>query len=1122
MMTTESQEKLRATLIRAAHEVERLRGRVSELEAAKEEPIAVVGVGLRLPGAVCDLDALVMLLHDKTDAVGPIPDTRWDADSVYDQDPDATGKAYVRDAALITGVDLFDAAFFKISPHEAKSLDPQHRLLLETSWAALEHAAIVPGDLVNSQTGVYIGVGPSDYALLRGTHNPDVYTATGTHMSFAAGRVAFHLGLQGPAVTVDTACSSSLVALHLACNALRAGECGLALAAGVQAILAPDAFVLLSKTRAIAPDGRCKTFSANADGYGRGEGAIVVALERLSVAQANGRRILALVRGSAVNHDGTSSGITAPNGTSQQKVIRAALRSAKLVPADIDFVECHGTGTKLGDPIEVQALAAVYGEGRPSDRPLLVGSIKTNIGHLESAAGLAGVAKVIASLRHGVILPSIHTRPLNPLLNWENLPIEVVDGLRPWTRRHEDSPRRAGVSSFGLSGTNAHIIIEEFPVSKVPAIPAVAPIPSIPVIVSGRSESALIGQAKRLLRLTGAHAAHSTLDIAHSLATTRTHFDYRACVVADDLKAGLDDLVEYGLSSKVVTGVAKPEPNLAMLFTGQGAQRATMGRNLYERFPRFASALDEICARFDPLLDRPLKQVIFADEGSSDAVLLHETSYTQPALFTIEAALFELLSSWGISPKVLLGHSIGELTAAWVAGIFSLEDACTLVAARGRLMHSLPRSGAMASLNVSADEIDGMLSSFPGIDVAGYNGPLSTVVSGDATAIDALISHFEQQGSKTRRLTVSHAFHSHHMDAMLEEFGQIAAAIQYQAARIPIISNISGEFAANGELSTPDYWVRHVRQAVRFHDGVRCLERQGIDLCLELGPHGVLTSMAGACLSERGQERIPLVPVLRKDKPEVETLISALGALHCHGFAVDWRSFFMPLGARTVELPTYAFERKRHWLDPEDTHETNRWNDDAFWATVGRESPDELRDLLGLDETQQSALTSLLPALVSWRQAMHVRNPPTDQVEAEVARGTRLVASLQLLDQHRREHSVLQLVLEQLGRILGCETSVAINPDGDFSGLGLDSLMAVEFRKRLSFETGLKLRATLAYDYPSPRRLAMALLELLAREFVDVGGTDEHNDSVVEQAEDFADLSEEDLLLAAEALIGED
>ncbi|MFV8754837.1 SDR family NAD(P)-dependent oxidoreductase [Nannocystaceae bacterium ST9] len=912
-MTETPQDKLRTSLVRALQEVERLRKKVATLEQAAHEAIAVVGVGLRLPGGVVDLSTLWTRLAAGLDAVVPVPESRWDAERVYAEDHDRPGKTYVRHAAFLDAVDEFDPMFFNISPREARAIDPQHRLLLEAAWQALESAGIVPATLRETVTGVFVGIGPSDYALLTNDES-DAYSILGTHSSFAAGRVAFTLGLQGPAIGVDTACSSSLVALHLACNALRVGECSLALVGGVQVMAAPEPFIRLARTHALAADGRSKTFSALADGYGRGEGVVVLALERLASARAKGREVLAIVRGSAINHDGPSSGITAPNGSSQQKVLRAALADAQLAPAEVDYVECHGTGTSLGDPIEVNALASVYGEGREPGSPLRLGAVKPNIGHLEAASGLAGVAKVIAALRFESIPPTSHTQPRNPHIEWAELPVAVVDESRAWMRG--DRVRRAGVSAFGLSGTNAHVILEEAPIEPEAAASAPAePEPSmpLPVLLSARSEPALVALVEALRgRLD---AAPGLRELGRALALTRTHFEQRLAFVATDLaslRSELDAWLAGQPSPRAARGVARPSLALAALFTGQGAQRAGMGHEAWRTLPRFRSALDEIFAGFSGLLARPLAEVMFAAPGSSEAGLLEQTEFTQAALFGFEVAMYRQFESWGVRPGVVLGHSIGELAAIHAAGVLDVADACKLVAARGRLMQALPVGGVMISIQATESEVHDRLRE--GVDIAALNGPLATVVSGDEAVATELAEHFERLGRKVRKLSVSHAFHSRRMDPMLAEFRAVAASVNFRPPTIPVVSNVTGRLATREELTSPDYWVRHVRQAVRFVDGVRTLEARGVRVMLELGPQGVLSSMVGECLSDAASDAV-LIPAARRDRSEPETVAVALASSHCAGVDVDWSAVFGSGPRGHVDLPSYPFQRRRHWLD---------------------------------------------------------------------------------------------------------------------------------------------------------------------------------------------------------------
>jgi acyl transferase domain-containing protein len=913
---------------RALIEIRELRARLAAAHSASREPIAIVGTGLRFPGGINDLDGLWQLLVSGGSAITEIPPERWDIDAYFDADADAPGKMYTRHGGFLDRIDCFDAEFFGISPREAETMDPQQRILLETAWHAFEDAGIAPTSLHGSRTGIFIGVCNNDYGrmLFAQPQRIDPYFSPGNASSVAAGRLSYFLGTHGPSLAVDTACSSSLVALHLAVQSLRAGECDLALAGGINLILTPEMNINFSKARMMAPDGRCKTFDAAADGYVRSEGCGVVVLRRVQDCVA-ADRVLAVVRGSAINQDGRSGGLTAPNGPAQEAVLRDALSSAGVTAAQIGYVEAHGTGTSLGDPIEVQALGAVFRAGRDASRPLAIGSIKTNVGHLEAAAGVAGLFKAVLALRHAEIPPHLHLQRLNPHIDWPAHPVVVPTHRMPW--RPIDGRRLAGVSSFGFSGTNAHVVLEEAPIAA-PRGPG-SDRPQHVLALSARDERALVALAASCAERLQAPDVQLA-DFCFSANTSRAHFAHRLSVRATSavqLRSALQATVAGESAPALVRGLSAGRPRVAFLFTGGGAQSAGMARGLYAHSATFRQALDAAASVLDPLLERSLLEVLHAP-GDEDAPI-NQNRYGQPALVAIEIALATLWRSWGVVPTAVLGHSLGEYAAAHVAGALTLEDTLRIVVERTTLVDALPAAGGMTTIFASAAEVQAALAdSASTATTAAYNGPEQVVISGPLSAVDAVAARFERRGVRVAKLRVAYASHCALMDPVLAPFERMLGNVRFAEPQLTFISSSLGRPAGLAVIGNAAYWRDHLREPVRFAQGVQALDALGTTHYIEIGPHPVLIGMAADCVPAGTGSWLPS---LRRDHDDWGVILESLQTLYAAGAEIDWAGFDAGMPRRRVALPGYPFQRKRHWAEWATTPAAS--NDSAgAWKSV--------------------------------------------------------------------------------------------------------------------------------------------------------------------------------------------
>lgn len=983
------------------------------------EPVAVIGVGCRFPGDIDGPERLWDFLTEKKCAITAYPDRGFTNAGTF-----AESGGFLKDVAG------FDNRFFDIPPDEALRMDPQQRLLLEVSWEALEHAGIIPESLRLSRTGVFVGVSSTDYVRLvsaSAQQKSTIWDNTGGSSSIIANRISYFLDIQGPSIVIDTACSSSLVAVHLACRSLSTWDCDIALVGGTNVLISPEPWGGFREAGILSQTGCCHAFDKSADGMVRGEGCGVIVLQRLSDARLEGRRILAILTGSAVNQDGKSNGIMAPNPSAQIGVLENACKSARVDPLEIGYVEAHGTGTSLGDRIEAHALGMVFGRKRPGSGPLMIGSIKPNIGHLEGAAGIAGLIKAVLMVERGSLLPSGGFTEPNPAIPFTELGLRVVDELQEWPVV-AGRPRRAGVSSFGFGGTNAHVIVEEAGSVGADTVSGRADVGGsgggvVAWVISGKTASALAAQAGRLGRYVRARPALDVVDVGYSLVSTRSVFDHRAVVVGqtrDELLAGLAGVVAGRPEAGVVCGVGKPAGKTAFVFAGQGSQWLGMGSELYAAYPVFAEALDAVVDELDRHLRYPLRDVIWGH----DQDLLNTTEFAQPALFAVEVALYRLLMSWGVRPGLVLGHSVGELAAAHVAGALCLPDAAMLVAARGRLMQALPAGGAMFAVQAREDEVAPMLGH--DVSIAAVNGPASVVISGAHDAVSAIADRLRGQGRRVHRLAVSHAFHSALMEPMIAEFTAVAAELSVGLPTIPVISNVTGQLVAD-DFASADYWARHIRAVVRFGDSVRSAHCAGASRFIEVGPGGGLTSLIEASLADA---QIVSVPTLRKDRPEPVSVMTAAAQGFVSGMGLDWASVFSGYRPKRVELPTYAFQHQKFWLAPAPSV-----SDPTAAGQIG--ASDGGAELLA---------SSGFAARLAGRSA-------DEQLAAAI-----------------------EVVCEHAAAVLGRDGTAGLDAGQAFADSGFNSLSAVELRNRLTAVTAVTLPATAIFDHPTPTELAQYLI----------------------------------------------
>ena len=1010
----------------AAREVIRdYSSRITQLTAEKHEPIAIVGIGLRMPGGSATMDAFAEHLDSERSAIAPVPPDRWNAGEFVEGGGE--GELASARAGFLTGVDQFDTSFFNISPKEARCIDPQQRLALETSWEALENANIDPAGLRRGSVGVYFGASGMDYAWEIGgldVGDMEGYLAGGLLNAAVSGRVSYFLGTRGPCMSIDTACSSSLVALHLAVNALRGKECELALCGGVSVIHHPYSSMLLTDMQALAPDGRCKTFDESADGYGRAEGAAVVVLKRLSDAERDGDTVLALVRGTAVRQDGESAGFTAPNGIAQEALMRAALANARLEPGDIQYVEAHGTGTPLGDPIEMASIAEVFGPSHSQQDPLLVASLKTNIGHMEAAAGIGGVVKTVLQLRYGTLFPHLNLDKPSSRIAWDTWPVRVPTRSEPW----QADVRRGLVNSFGFTGTIASAVLEEAPKA---APPATEPGGAHVLTLSAKSVPALAAQLRRYQETSAGRPDLDVADLCYTTNVGRAHFRHRVSAAVtghEDLAARLEEMlatVEAGALPKYANR------KVGFLFSGLGQLRPGLGAGLYRRHPAFAEALDACDELLTPLVGRPVRSIVLGTCGPEDAEALTLARYGQPVQFAFEYALARLWMSWGVRPTAVAGHSMGEVVAGAVAGLFSLADAATLITARARLMDSVRTPGRMASVGAGADVIAPLLADYPDVAVAAINAPQQCVISGGRDSIAAITAELTARDLDFTLLPVSQASHSPLMTEVAADLRAAIEGIQFTEPAITLVSTVTGQVARRSDFSV-DYWVRHIAEPVNFMGAMRALDQRGKHLFIEIGPASTLTPLGKRCVTPG--KHVWLASVLPSDR-DGDSVLAAVARAYAAGQPISWPTFHRGHHRRRVELPTFAFERASYRLPAGPVGASP-----ANGTSVGQAGRASQADQAATDRTAGNGVVeTALPATPEGGE---------------------------------RRSAITMLIREKVAAVLEFSAPSDVEADIDFTELGMDSLLAVRLRKELCASLSISFATPEIFSNPTPLALA--------------------------------------------------